>query len=78
MQEKGEFSKLTYKEKECVIGLVSSIINELAKQGNVSKEELSKMPVDRLVIMLNKKYIYISRRKTLLFYVQKMSLLKMK
>ena len=56
---KGEFSKLTYKEKECVIGLVSSIINELAKQGNVSKEELSKMPVDRLVIMLNKN-IFIS------------------
>ncbi len=56
---RGEFSKLTYKEKECVIGLVSSIINELAKQGNVSKEELSKMPVDRLVIMLNKN-IFIS------------------
>lgn len=56
---KGEFSKLTYKEKECVIGLVSSIINEFAKQGNVSKEELSKMPVDRLVIMLNKN-IFIS------------------
>ena len=53
------FSKLRYKEKECVIGLVSSIINELAKQGNVSKEELSKMPVDRLVIMLNKN-IFIS------------------
>lgn len=53
---RGEFSKLTYKEKECVIGLVSSII---AKQGNVSKEELSKMPVDRLVIMLNKN-IFIS------------------
>lgn len=59
LARRGEFSKLTYKEKECVIGLVSSIINELAKQGNVSKEELSKMPVDRLVIMLNKN-IFIS------------------
>ena len=37
----------------------NQIINELAKQGNVSKEELSKMPVDRLVIMLNKN-IFIS------------------
>ena len=61
---RGEFSKLTYKEKECVIGLVSSIINELAKQGNVSKEELSKMPVDRLVIMLNKN-IFISKQASM-------------
>lgn len=56
---RGEFSKLTYKEKECVIGLISSIVNELSKRGDILKEELSKMPVDRLVIMLNKN-IFIS------------------
>ena len=59
LARRGEFSKLSYKEKECVIGLISSIVNELSKRGDISKEELSKMPVDRLVIMLNKN-IFIS------------------
>ena len=59
LARRGEFSKLSYKEKECVIGLISSILNELSKRGDISKEELSKMPVDRLVIMLNKN-IFIS------------------
>ena len=59
LARRGEFSKLSYKEKECVIGLISSIVNELLKRGDISKEELSKMPVDRLVIMLNKN-IFIS------------------
>lgn len=59
LARRGEFSKLSYKEKECVIGLVSSIVNELSKCGDISKEELSRTPVDRLVIMLNKN-IFIS------------------
>ena len=59
LARRGEFSKLSFKEKECVIGLISSIVNELSKRGDISKEELSKMPVDRLVIMLNKN-IFIS------------------
>lgn len=59
LARKGEFSKLSYKEKECVIGLISSIVNELSKRGDISKEELNKMPVDRLVLMLNKN-VFIS------------------
>lgn len=58
LARRGEFSKLTYKEKQCVIGLVSSIVNELSKQG-MNKEELKKVPVDRLVLMLNKN-VFIS------------------
>lgn len=59
LARKGEFSKLSYKEKQCVIGLISSIVNELSKRGDISKEELNKMPVDRLVLMLNKN-VFIS------------------
>lgn len=59
LARRGEFSKLSYKEKECVIGLISSIVNELSKRGDISKEELNKMPVDRLVLMLNKN-VFIS------------------
>ncbi len=59
LARRGEFSKLNHKEKECVIGLISSIVNELSKRGDISKEELSKMPVDRLVLMLNKN-VFIS------------------
>lgn len=59
LARRGEFSKLSYKEKECVIGLVSSIVNELSKRGDISKEELSRTPVDRLVLMLNKN-VFIS------------------
>ncbi len=59
LARRGEFSKLNYKEKECVIGLISSIVNELSKRGDISKEELNKMPVDRLVLMLNKN-VFIS------------------
>ena len=59
LARRGEFSKLNHKEKECVIGLISSIVNELSKRGDISKEELSKVPVDRLVLMLNKN-VFIS------------------
>ena len=59
LARRGEFSKLSYKEKECVIGLISSIVNELSKRGDISKEELSRTPVDRLVLMLNKN-VFIS------------------
>lgn len=59
LARRGEFSKLSYKEKECVIGLISSIVNELSKRGDISKKELNKMPVDRLVLMLNKN-VFIS------------------
>lgn len=50
---KGEFNKLSTKEKECVLGLVACIIKQLAKNEEHEKA-LKKVPVEQLIMMLNK------------------------
>lgn len=50
---KGEFNKLSTKEKECVLGLVACIIKQLAKNEEHEKA-LKKIPVEQLIMMLNK------------------------
>lgn len=56
--KRGEFTKLTNKEKECVIGLISSIIKQLAKTEE-EKEYLRKQPVEQVILKLNKN-VFIS------------------
>lgn len=53
LARRGEFMKLTPKERECVIGLVSSIVNQLAKNDE-DKKRLREMPVDELILKLSK------------------------
>lgn len=53
LAKKGEFTKLTNKEKECVIGLISSIIKQLARNEE-EKEYLRKQPVEQVILRLNK------------------------
>jgi len=53
LARRGEFMKLSQKEKECVIGLVSSIVNQLAKSDE-EKKKLKQMPVDELILKFNK------------------------
>lgn len=53
LAKKGEYNKLSLKEKECVLGLIYCIINKLAKNEE-HKEELRRTPVDKIIIMLNK------------------------
>lgn len=50
---KGEFNKLSTKEKERVLGLVACIIKQLAKNEEHEKA-LKKVPVEQLIMMLNK------------------------
>lgn len=50
---KGEFNKLSTKEKECVLGLVACIIKQLAKDEEHEKA-LKSIPVEQLIMMLNK------------------------
>lgn len=50
---KGEFNKLSTKEKECVLGLVACIIKQLAKDDEHEKA-LKSIPVEQLIMMLNK------------------------
>ncbi len=49
----GNFNKLSYKEKDCLLGVVYCIINRLAKNDE-HKKALEKMPVDQLILILNK------------------------
>ena len=53
LANKGEFNKLSTKEKECVLGLVACIIKQLAKNEEHEKT-LKKIPVEQLIMMLNK------------------------
>lgn len=53
LANKGEFNKLSAKEKECVLGLVACIIKQLAKNEEHEKT-LKKIPVEQLIMMLNK------------------------
>lgn len=53
LARRGEFMKLSQKEKECVVGLVSSIVNQLAKSDE-EKKKLRQMPVDELILKFNK------------------------
>ena len=53
LANKGEFNKLSAKEKECVLGLVACIIKQLAKNEEHEKT-LKKIPVAQLIMMLNK------------------------
>ncbi len=53
LAKRGEFNKLSDKEKRCVIGLISSIINQLAKSEE-DKKRLSQMPVDEVILKLSK------------------------
>ena len=57
--KRGEFRKLSSAQKEVVLGVVISIINELAGVSKEQKEKLKKEPVSNLVQMLDKD-IYIS------------------
>ena len=50
---KGEFNKLSTKEKERVLGLVACIIKQLAKNEEHEKA-LKKVPVEQLIMMLSK------------------------
>ena len=50
---KGEFNKLSTKEKERVLGLVACIIKQLAKNEEHEKAR-KKVPVEQLIMMLNK------------------------
>lgn len=50
---KGEFNKLSDKEKECVLGLVACIIKKLAKDEEHEKA-LKSIPLEQLIMMLNK------------------------
>lgn len=53
LARRGEFMKLSQKERECVVGLVSSIVNQLAKNGE-DKKRLRELPVDKLILKLSK------------------------
>ncbi len=53
LAKRGEFSKLSYKEKQCVYGLISSIINMLAKSEE-DKKRLMQTPVDQVILRLSK------------------------
>ena len=57
--KRGEFRKLSDSQKEVVLGLVISIINELAGVSKEQKDKLKKLPVSELVKMLDKD-IYLS------------------
>ena len=50
---RGEFNKLSDKEKECVLGLVTCIIKAIAKNEE-HKKALKSVPVEQLILMLNK------------------------
>lgn len=53
LANRGEFNKLSTKEKECVLGLVACVIKLLAKDEEQEKA-LKKIPVEQLIMMLNK------------------------